>query len=131
MRAMLLGLPIMAVTASIAAAVMTPLKIGPEEVFGPSPELDEPTQSWLPTVKIPKPVGWKNGEAPAAAPGLSVVEFAADLYHPRWLYVLPNGGVLVAETNRPPNEAGGGIKAWAMSFFMGKAGAVIFSSPSL
>lgn len=127
MRAMLLGLPIMAVTAVMAAAVMMPLQIGPEEVFGPNPQLAEPTQTWFPTVKIAKPVGWKDGEAPAVAPGLNVVEFAAGLDHPRWLYVLPNGGVLVAEANRPPNEAGGGLKAWAMSFFMGKAGAGVKS----
>ncbi len=59
--------------------------------------------------------GWPNGEKPLAAPGLAVTAFADQLDHPRWLYVLPNGDVLVAETNAPPKpEDYKGLKGWAM-----------------
>jgi hypothetical protein len=61
---------------------------------------------------------------PVAAPGMQVNAFAHGLVHPRWLHVLPNGDVLVAETNAPPRPAEGkGIKAWFMKLFMKKAGA--------
>ncbi len=69
---------------------------------GPDPVLAEPKPSLVPTVKIATAVGWPAGATPTAAPGFAVNEFAGGLEHPRWLYVLPNGDVLVAETNRPP-----------------------------
>ena len=69
---------------------------------GPDPTLAEPAPSPIPTVKVATAIGWPAGMTPAAAPGFAVNEFASGLEHPRWLYVLPNGDVLVAETNRPP-----------------------------
>ena len=60
---------------------------------------------------------------PKPAEGLAVAAFASGLDHPRWLYVLPNGDVLVAETNTPKQEAAGGIKAWIMAWAMDIAGA--------
>src|ERR1700744_1919754 len=69
--------------------------------YGPHPDLVQPQQEWFPTYQIPSVVGWKPGETPTAAPGLKVSAFAQKLQHPRWLYVLPNGDVLVAEANRP------------------------------
>ncbi|MEZ5899427.1 MAG: sorbosone dehydrogenase family protein [Hyphomicrobiaceae bacterium] len=132
MKGIFFGLSILAVIAAtagavtLAAAVVAPLEIGEDEVFGPSPKLAEPRTAWVPTIQIPKPVGWGEDELPVVAQGLRVVEFAGGLDHPRWLYVLPDGSVLVAETNRPPKEAGG-LKSWVMSFFMGKAGAGVAS----
>ena len=68
--------------------------------------------------------GWPAGDKPVAAPGLVVTAYATGLDHPRWLTVLPNGDVLVAETNAPPKpEDGKGVKGWLMKQFMKRAGA--------
>ena len=92
--------------------------------MGPNPELPPPKTSLIPTVHIAPAKGWPDGVAPTAAPGLAVTSFADGLDHPRWLYVLPNGDVLVAETNGPPRpEDARGIKGWAMKLVMGWAGA--------
>lgn len=91
---------------------------------GPNPTLPEPKSTLIPTVDIADAVGWPQGVQPAAAQGLSVTAFATGLDHPRWLLSLPNGDVLVAETNAPPKpEDGKGIKGWVMGLVMGKAGA--------
>lgn len=71
---------------------------------GPHPKLPPPNATLMPTVNIARPVGWKDGEMPRAAKGLSVKAFAKGLNHPRWLYALPNGDVLVAETNSPNTD---------------------------
>lgn len=71
---------------------------------GPNPTLPAPTKTLIPTVKIATAVGWPAGAMPTPAAGLAVNAYARDLVHPRWVYVLPNGDVLVAETNRPPTE---------------------------
>ena len=92
--------------------------------MGPNPELPPPKTSLIPTVHIAPAKGWPDGVAPTAAPGLAVTSFADALDHPRWLHVLPNGDVLVAETNGPPRpEDARGIKGWAMKLVMGWAGA--------
>jgi glucose/arabinose dehydrogenase len=80
-------------------------QIAPPSEYGPSPELPAPESSFLPTLKIPKNVGWPEGATPTAAAGLSVRALAKHLSHPRWLYVLPNGDVLVAESDAP-SESG-------------------------
>ena len=71
---------------------------------GPSPKLPEPNKTLMPTVNIAPAIGWPDGAKPTAAAGTQVAAFADGLDHPRWLYVLPNGDVLVAETNAPPNR---------------------------
>jgi glucose/arabinose dehydrogenase len=92
--------------------------------MGPQPTLPPPHKTLLPTVHVASAVGWPAGLAPAAASGLAVQAFATGLDHPRWLYVLPNGDVLVAETNAPPRpEDGKGLKAQAQRLLMKKAGA--------
>ncbi len=96
---------------------------------GPDPALPEPTRSIVPTVKIAPAKGWPEGVTPKAAAGMQVSAFARDLQHPRWVYVLPNGDVLVAETNAPHRpEEGKGIKGRAMTHFMKKAGAAVPSA---
>lgn len=91
---------------------------------GPNPVLPEPNKTLIPTVKIAKAVGWPEGRMPTPALGMKVVAFAKNLDHPRWLYVLPNGDVLVAESNAPPKAEGKkGIKAVLMKSAMKKAGA--------
>jgi glucose/arabinose dehydrogenase len=92
--------------------------------MGPDPQLPAPRRAVLPTVHIAPARGWAAGETPTAAPGLKVSAFASGLDHPRWLCVLPNGDVLVAETNAPPRpEDGKGIKGWVMRKVMARAGA--------
>nr|WP_240600305.1 sorbosone dehydrogenase family protein [Lysobacter silvestris] len=91
---------------------------------GPHPTLPPPqTGRLVPTVNIAPAIGWAPGEKPVAAPGLSVNVFAAGLDHPRWLYALPNGDILVAETNAPPKPAERGPRTWVMKKIMGRAGA--------
>jgi glucose/arabinose dehydrogenase len=96
--------------------------------MGPSPQLPPPRQTLIPTVVIAPARGWPEGRTPLAAPGLRANAFASGLDHPRWLYVLPNGDVLVAETNAPPRKQKSGIKAWFMRMFMKRAGAAVPSA---
>ena len=91
-------------------------------VTGQQPEITPGRRETIPTVSVAKVVGWKQAERPRAAEGLQVASFAEGLDHPRWLYRLPNGDVLVAETNSPPREVGG-IKGWIMKLLMQRAGA--------
>ena len=91
---------------------------------GAYPQLPSPNSALFPTVNIAPAKGWTDNAGPVSAPGLKVATFADGLDHPRWLYVLPNGDVLVAETNAPPKpEDGKGIKGWFMRRFMSEAGA--------
>jgi glucose/arabinose dehydrogenase len=99
-----------------------------EAGMGPNPTLPPPKRSMIPTVDIAEAKGWPQGGAPRAAQGFSVSAFAKDLDHPRWLYVLPNGDVLVAETNAPPKEAPGGFRGWVMKRMMQRAGAGVPSA---
>jgi len=95
----------------------------PASAYGPNPALPPPHQSIIPVVNPPKAIGWEKDEKPVAARGLDVAAFASGLDHPRWLYVLPNGDVLVAETNGPqrPDDAKG-IKGWFFKLFQKQAG---------
>ncbi|MFJ3260804.1 PQQ-dependent sugar dehydrogenase [Pseudomonas sp. NPDC086581] len=95
---------------------------------GPQPQLPEPQSSLLPTVNIANATGWPADQKPRAAEGLEVQRFADKLEHPRWLYVLPNGDVLVAESSAPPREESGGLKDWVAGKVMEKAGANVPSA---
>lgn len=88
------------------------------ETYGPNPTLPEPNPTWLPTVHVAKAAPWPQGTKPTAAQGLAVNEFAGGLDHPRWLYVLPNGDVLVAESNAPPKPDEGFTIRSIRSFFI-------------
>src|SRR5262245_51005497 len=91
---------------------------------GPNPTLPEPQRELIPTIEIAPAKGWASGAKPVAAVGMSVAAFADGLDHPRWLYVLPNGDVLVAETNAPERpEDRKGIKGWYMKKAMKTVGA--------
>jgi glucose/arabinose dehydrogenase len=96
---------------------------------GPTPALPPPRSALIPTIRIAPAIGWADGGTPVAAAGLSVSAFATGLEHPRWLHVLPNGDVLVAETNAPPRpEDGQGVRAWFMKRAMKTAGAGVPSA---
>ncbi len=90
--------------------------------FGPSPDLPKPNHTLFPTVNIATPVGWSGTQAPSPAQGLAVTAYAKNLNHPRWLYRLPNGDILVAESNAPKTDVKT-IKNRIAGFVMGKAGA--------
>lgn len=98
------------------------------EVSGTDPTLAEPQSETVPTVQIAEPVGWKEGELPEAADGLTVNRFADGLEHPRVLYALPNGDVLVSLTRAPAKEEAsegiaGAIYDWVAAWLLSKAGA--------
>lgn len=95
--------------------------VGREPVFTPG------RRETFPTVNIAKATGWQANEAPVPASGLKVERFAQGLAHPRSLLRLPNGDILVAETNSPPRD-GGGIKGWIMRTLMNRAGAGVPSA---
>jgi glucose/arabinose dehydrogenase len=99
-----------------------------EAGMGPNPTLAEPRTSLIPVVKVAQAVGWPAGAIPIAAEGLKVEAFATGLEHPRWIHVLPNGDVLVAETNSPPKPKEKGIRAYFMRKFFKKAGAAVPSA---
>jgi glucose/arabinose dehydrogenase len=93
---------------------------------GANPRLPPPAPEQIPVVNVAPARPWPDGIRPISAPGTAVAVFAADLDHPRWLYVLPNGDVLVAETNapeRPLRKELLGVQGWVMSKFMARAGA--------
>jgi len=95
--------------------------------YGPNPTLPDPhaSPSWAPHVNVASAIGWQPGEKPTAAPGLTVQAFATGLDHPRWLYQLPNGDVLVAETDAPPkpeNIGTGGLRGFVEGLVMRSAG---------
>ena len=94
------------------------------EVTGEAPLIAEPDPQTVPTVKVFTPVGWDEGETPTAAEGLVVNRFAEGLEHPRIIYPLPNGDVLVAESNAPERVvAGGWLTNLVAGFLFRKAGA--------
>ena len=97
--------------------------------MGANPTLPKPLSNLIPTVNIAPAKGWPAGVMPTPMAGLTVTALATALEHPRWLYTLPNGDVLVAESNAPPKpEDGKGIKGWVMGVVMGRAGAGVPSA---
>jgi glucose/arabinose dehydrogenase len=97
--------------------------------YGPSPTLPAPEHSWLPTVDIASVSRWPDGAKPVAASGMTVAAFATGLQHPRTVYVLPNGDVLVAESNAPPKpDDSKGIKGFVMKQVQKWAGAGVPSA---
>ena len=103
--------------------------LAPAQGMGATPTLPQPKTSLIPTVKIAPAQGWPDGTMPTAVAGLAVTALARDLDHPRWVYVLPNGDVLVAESNKPPKaEKSFSLKAWVMGVVMKRAGAGVPSA---
>jgi glucose/arabinose dehydrogenase len=100
-----------------------------EQSFGSNPVLPQPNPTLIPTVNIAPAVGWPTGRKPAPAAGLAVNAYASGLDHPRWIYVLPNGDVLVAESNAPAKpEDAKGIKGAITKMVMKRAGAGVASA---
>jgi glucose/arabinose dehydrogenase len=120
----------------LLAACGETAKLPPEAGIGPTPQLPAPDKTLVPTVKIAPAVGWGDTAGPKAPNGFVVTALARGLDHPRWVYALPNGDVLVVESNKPPKpEAAkddlgpvGRIKSWVMGMVQKRAGAAVPSA---
>ena len=107
------------VLAACSGVAQLPVTAG----MGPTPALPPPQRSLIPTVHIAEAIGWPANAGPVAADGLAVNRFADGLAHPRWICVLANGDVLVAETDAPPKpDDAKGIKGFVMKLVMKRAG---------
>ena len=104
-------------------------KFAEDPGVGASPTIPEPNRTLIPTVNIAPAKGWPEGAKPKPAEGLAVNAFAAGLDHPRWLYVLPNGDVLVAETSAPerPDDTRG-IRGFVYKMAQKRAGSGVPSA---
>jgi glucose/arabinose dehydrogenase len=115
----------------LAAACGDTARLNIAQSTGPAPALPPPVRSPIPTVQVADAVGWPAGATPVASAGLAVTAFATGLDHPRWLLVLPNGDVLVAETaapTPPPQYEEHSLKATFMRMFMRQAGSAVPSA---
>jgi glucose/arabinose dehydrogenase len=96
-----------------------------EPAWGSTPAIPAARpQGNLPTLKMPTARGWTAGQTPVAAPGLKVNAYATGLKHPRWIHVLPNGDVLIAESSNVPRAVMRNLFDYAMVSTMKRAGAV-------
>lgn len=121
------NLALMFLAAAASASGEQAFKNG--EDTGRNPSLVEPHKALIPTIDVARATGWKEGERPTAAVGLTVTAFARGLSHPRTIYVLPNGDVLVTETNAPERpQDSKGIKGVVMQASKKKAGAAVASA---
>jgi glucose/arabinose dehydrogenase len=128
-----IAIAIACVLGAFVACSVGPAKRGPvsspSNTIGSQPSLPEPDKQLVPVVQVAEAVGWPKGTAPTPAAGTRVTAFATGLQHPRWIYVLPNGDVLVAETNAPERpEEHKGLKGKVMKKMMAKAGAAVPSA---
>lgn len=109
-----------------------PAELSLEETTGVEPVLAEPNAERFPTVEIAQPIGWGADGKPTAAPGLTVNRFAEGLEHPRVLYAMPNGDILVTLTNAPPrNVTGGWLQNLVAKWLFDRAGAGVESPNQL
>ncbi len=122
-------LPLLLVSLLAFPGCLERAKLPPGAPYGPDPTLPDPNKKPIPTVKVATATGWPADGTPTAADGFQVRALARGLDHPRWLYVLPNGDVLVAETNAPPRpEEGKGFKGKMMKLLMKKNGSGVPSA---
>ena len=118
--------PLLFVAFLALTACGTSAKLPVAAGMGLHPILPPPESALVPVVNVVKAKGWQGNATPVAADGLAVSAFATGLHHPRWLYVLPNGDVLVSETNAPSRPADGpGIKGFLFRYFQAKAGGAV------
>ncbi|MES2785184.1 MAG: sorbosone dehydrogenase family protein [Pseudomonadota bacterium] len=120
---------------ALAASFSAPFAQAPVPGIGPNPSLPAPSgKRLIPTVNIAPAQGWPQGVMPRAAAGFKVTALATGLVHPRWVYTLPNGDVLVAESNKPAPKEGAknvhaeGVRGKAMGLVMKRAGAAVPSA---
>jgi glucose/arabinose dehydrogenase len=115
--------------AALSACGQTPGQSGNSAGYGAHPALPAPQRTLIPTVKVSDVVGWPAGKTPTVPAGFRIQPFAMGLDHPRWLLVLPNGDVLVAESSGPRDgEKPKGVRGFFEGLLMKKAGAVVPSA---
>jgi glucose/arabinose dehydrogenase len=120
---------VMVLLSLMLAACGDSARLPEDAAVGPEPTLPSPNPTLIPTVKIAPAKGWPQDTRPKPVTDLSVNAYATGLDHPRWLHVLPNGDVLVAETNAPPGKAGiGGVKGMVFKQVQSWAGADVPSA---
>ena len=114
------------VTALFATGCGTPARLPVAAGIGPNPLIPPPSTAPIPLINVVKAKGWSPAATPIPMAGTRVTAFARGLNHPRWLYVLPNGDVLVAETNAPKRpDDGKGVRGWFFRKFQAKAGGAV------
>ena len=127
MRGTLMG--VAAALALLAAGCGDKAELPEQASQGPNPQIPAPRGTLIPTVNVADATGWPQNEQPMPAPGLAVKAFATGLDHPRWMLVLPNGDVLVAEANGPKRpEDAKGLKGWFYGLYQKWAGAGVASA---
>ncbi len=125
----LLGFTVAALLAASMTACGDTSKLPASADMGATPTLPQPNKTLIPTVNIAPATGWPAGVMPVPMAGLRVTALATGLVHPRWLHVLPNGDVLVAESNKPSKpETGFSLRGWIMGVVMKRAGAGVPSA---
>ncbi|HVI33528.1 sorbosone dehydrogenase family protein [Phenylobacterium sp.] len=117
------SLPLAALAAALSLTACSTGSPDPFVGFGPNPPLPAPQKSLIPIVGTPKAVGWPAGAAPKAPPGFVVTRYGEGIDHPRWLHVLPNGDVLVAQSSSEPHPVKG-IRDWIQQELMKRVGSV-------
>src|SRR5262245_23770499 len=95
----------------------------PDASYGREPQLPAPESGGMPTINPARATSWAEGAAPVAPDGFVVTRFAEGLDHPRWIYVLANGDVLVAESSTR-RQTGGGLMGWIRNSVQRRAGAL-------
>ena len=105
----------------------SPAEYSLDDVTGTDPKIAAPNAETIPTVNVARPIGWAEGQAPAAAEGLTVNRFAEGLEHPRVIYAMPGGDILVSESNAPERILGGGnaFTNWVAGILFSRAGAAV------
>ena len=122
---LIIRLALTTATAGCATSARLPVTAG----TGPRPVLPKPSTSLIPLINVVDAKGWPMGAAPSGVEGTTVTAFARGLQHPRWVYVLPNGDVLVAETNAPKRpDDNKGLRGWFFKHFQKKAGGAVPSA---
>src|SRR5262245_3999175 len=124
-----LGLPVLAVMTAVIAAGCESARLPLSAGVGADPTLPPPNPTSIPTVKLAPAKGWPEGVTPTTAPGITVAGFATGLHHPRWLYILPNGDILVAESAAPPQpEQDKGLKGMVTKVILRRMGSRVPSA---
>lgn len=93
---------------TILMACEVPSELPFEAGVGLNPQIPPPITTLIPAIKVAQAIGWSDKEKPSAPAGFQVTALARNLEHPRWIYCMPNGDILVAESNKPPKPAGSG-----------------------
>src|SRR6267143_5807030 len=126
MRSRFSSLCVIVATLMAVAACGTPARLPVSAQTGVGPVIPRPHEAVIPVITVVTAKGWPDDAMPVAGEGLTVRAFARGLDHPRWLYVLPNGDVLVSETNAPKRpDDNRGFRGFLFKVFLAKGGGAV------